>query len=138
MPFFKELSLCGFFLGKNNKQKSQLNRVRRPDGGALMLCEDRARQEEKRLSPDKNSVNKNPWTLFTLPSQLPFPPECSYLPVQALGHGSLQLQTPHCNSLLIPNEHIFIGKIIGHLFKSTNYINLHTQLAFLKEGPETM
>lgn len=74
-----------------------------------------------------------------LPSQLPFPPKCSpYLPVQALGHGSLQLQTPHGNSLLIPNEPIFTGKIIGNLFKSTNYINLHTQLAFLKEGPEIM
>ena len=95
-----------------------------------MLCEDsRALQEEKRLFlfPDKDSVNKKPWTQFTIALSASIYPKVSpYLPAQAPGHGSLQLQIPYCNSLLIPNKPIFTRKIIRNLFKSTNDINLHT------------
>ena len=79
--FLKNCHLCGSFLGKNNKQKSQLNRVRRPERRALMLCEDsRAQQEEKRLFPDKDSVNKKPWTLFTIALSTSISPKVFSLP----------------------------------------------------------
>lgn len=53
-----------------NKQKSQLDRVGRPERGAYMLCEDnnRAQQEQEKLLflPGKESANEKPWTLFTI------------------------------------------------------------------------
>ena len=59
-----------------NKQKSQLSRVGRLDRGAFMPWEDsRAQQEKESLLflPGKDSANEKPGTLFTKPSQLPFP-----------------------------------------------------------------
>ena len=62
---------------KINKQKPQLNRVRRRAVGVLTSCDNnRAQQEEVRLLFffDKDSANEKPWTLCSLqPSQLPFP-----------------------------------------------------------------
>ena len=48
-----------------NKQKPQLKRVRRPEGGTLMSCgESRAQQEEwTLLFPGKDSANEKAWTL---------------------------------------------------------------------------
>ena len=54
---------------KINKQKPQLNRVGRPEGRALMPCDDSiAQQEKERLLsfPGKDSANEKPWTLCLL------------------------------------------------------------------------
>lgn len=54
---------------KFNKQKPQLNGVRRPEEEALLLCSDnRAQEEEERhlFFPGKDPVNEKPWTLFIL------------------------------------------------------------------------
>ena len=61
---------------KINKQKPQISRVRRPEGGAPTPCHDSKAQgeEERHCFPGKDSANEKPWTLCLLqPSQLPFP-----------------------------------------------------------------
>ena len=52
-------------LYKRNIQKPQLNRAKRPEGGALMPCNDsRAQKEEERLFfPGTKSANEKPQTL---------------------------------------------------------------------------
>ena len=58
-----------------NQSKPQLNRGGRPEGGALMPCDDtRAQQEERPFFKGKDSAKEKPWILCLLqPSQLPFP-----------------------------------------------------------------
>ena len=63
----KDLDQTKKILKKNNKQKPQLNRVIRPEEGALSACDDsRTQQGEERLLffPGKDSVNEKAWTLF--------------------------------------------------------------------------
>ena len=55
---------------RNNKQKSQLNRVERPEGGAPFCDKSKAQQEEEGLLffPGKDSANEKLRTLHLLQS----------------------------------------------------------------------
>ena len=110
------------FYKRINKQKPQLNRVGRPKGGALMLCDDsRAQKEDKRLLfPGKGSANEKPWTLCSL-----YPPNFLFLSIKAFSFSCLggpytwlfMVADPgNCNSLQIPNKSMFAGEISGSLF----------------------
>ena len=83
---------------KNKQQKCQLNRVRRIEWGALMLCE----------SSDSNRKK----TYFLLPG--------NGLSIWKI-MGSLLLLSFYCNFVLIMNKPFFFsppGEITGSLFKS--------------------
>ena len=80
-----------------------------------MLCDhSRARQEEERwfFFPGKDSANEKPWTLCVLS----LPTSFSAIRVLSIFAGESWLQTPNCNSLLIPNKPIFAGEVSGNLF----------------------
>lgn len=54
------------------KKSPETSVVRRPEGGALMSCEDSIAQKEEDKTSGKDSANKKPWTCLLQPSQLPF------------------------------------------------------------------
>ena len=63
--------------GKKKEQKLQLNRIGRPEWGALTLCNNsRVQQEEEKLLffPGKDSADENPWTLFIISFPISFFP----------------------------------------------------------------
>ena len=81
---------------KINKQKLQLNRVERPEGGALKPCDNsRAQQEKERFYffPGKDSAKKShglffyyslPPSFFSLKKEVPFPlGTCTWLTMGA-------------------------------------------------------
>ena len=104
----------------------------RPEGGALMLCDSRAQQEEERRPslawPELSqweAVKTQPMKshrllAYSSPSTFLFPSikEFSSPWCTVLAHGSLCLQTSDCNSLLIPSKPIFAGEKPGSLFVS--------------------
>ena len=61
---------------KINNQKSHFTRIGRPEGGALMPCDDNRSQQEEETSlflPSKDSPNEKSWKLcLPQPSQLVF------------------------------------------------------------------
>lgn len=54
------------------KKSPETSVVRRPQGGALMPCEESIAQKEEDKTSGKDSANKKPWTCLLQPSQLPF------------------------------------------------------------------
>ena len=94
-----------------------------------MPCNDsRAQKEDERFLffLGKDSANEKPWNLFTVALSTSFSPlrKCSpSLAMWGLAHGFPWLQTPICNSVLIPNKPVFDGEISGSLFVSGQ----HTQ-----------
>ena len=69
--------MCKYFVNNNNnRQKSQANRIERPEGGARMSCDDsKTQQEEGRyFFPGRDSLNETkPLTLFTIALSTSFP-----------------------------------------------------------------
>ena len=100
-----------------NKQKPQLRRVGRPEGGALMPCDDSRAQEDS--FPGKKSPG--PFVYYSPPNFLFLSIKASpSLAVGGFARGSPWLQTLNYNSLLIliPNKPTFAGEISGSLFIS--------------------
>ena len=103
-------------------QKSQLNVVRRTEGGTLTSYDgNTTRQEENSIFfPGKDSANEKPWILgLQQPSQLPFPlyKRASLpLPFRGLAGGLPWLQTPIAILCLSSINPIFVREIIGNLF----------------------
>ena len=93
-------------MSRNNKQKFQLNRVERPEGGAPFCDKRKAQQEEEGLLfPGKDSAKEKLRTLcFLQSSQLFFSSlwTHSLLAMSGLVSGSWW-QTLRCNSLLTLN-----------------------------------
>ena len=102
----------------HNKQKSQLNRIERPEWGALMTWEG-SKASERRKTPLLSCQGLSPWKdtdcFLTVPSGLPFLPCKTVSLVQELACGLQWLQTSDCNSLLILNRFFFVGEITGSL-----------------------
>ena len=113
---------------RNNKQKSQLNRVERPEGGAPFCDKSKAQQEEEGLLffPGKDSANEKLRTLHLLQSsQLFFFSSLSrhsLLAMWGVASGSWW-QTPRCNSLLILNLSLLKKYLLVYLFQ-INTINI--------------
>ena len=112
------------FLWKINKQKTQLNRVRRPAGGALTPWA-------------KASAREKPWTLYSSQaSPLPFPAMKAFPFLCHLGtcmaHGLPWLQTPSYNSLLVLSKCIFVGETSGSL-SQVNTRQMKEYMYVLKE-----
>lgn len=103
---------------KDDEQKLQLNTVWRLEESGLTPCDD-CRAPEEGSSSVLIITDEKPWALYLpSPSHLPFTSVKmpALLAMQGLAHGSPCLQTPNCNSLLIPNKIIFVGEMSGCLF----------------------
>lgn len=128
---------------KIKKQKLQLNRVGRPERGALVPFEDsRAQQEEERLPllPGKDSANEKPQrdSAYYNPPNSPFPSmqvfSCPLLwwDLHMACHGRRPCIATLCWSKINPS---FAGEIYDNLFQ-VNKIRLvvKIQLVFLSRS----
>ena len=112
---------------KINKPNHQLSRIRRTDGGVLTPYDTSKTKRKKKNFPasnektGKDSVCEEPWTLcyWSLPLSFPLFINAFFFSCpEGLAHGSPRVQTLSCNSLLVPNEPIFAGKVFGYCFRS--------------------
>lgn len=106
---------------KINKQKSQLNRIRKR-GGVLVPCNNVSpNRKRKDTFPDKDLANERTQIFIfaiTLPNSFFTLYKIFLLLLPCRTCGSSWLQTPNFNYPLIPNEIIFAREISGHLFFS--------------------
>ena len=107
---------------KNKNQKTDTSV--KQETKRKLSCPTRTIQSERQKEKDilflgKDSANEKPWVFadcgslsFLFPSIKASP----FLAGWALEQGSLWVQVPNCNSVLILNKYIFTGERFGHLF----------------------
>lgn len=116
---------------KMNEQKPPLDRIRRPEVGALTLYDDRkAKQKEgkfpliswQEFSKWGNIITQpialNSFSIIAFPLPLPFPLFKRDLLYWGFAPDSPSWQTSNGNSLLIPNKLIIAGGTTGRLSAS--------------------